>query len=447
MKYTVFFFGLLIVVPFCALLASQYRRAREVFFACMVLSTTFLGTLDINFMYRGWYHAANRGFQVSVIDFLVIVVLAGSIMSARREGGRWYWPTSFGLMLLFIAYASTSVAFHEPKLFGCFELFTLIRGLLAFLAVAFYLRDDRDVRFCLALFCGVLLYEGLLAIAQRYFMGYMRVPGSLEHPSALADYCCTLAPTLLAVGLSRSKFILQVLCLAAWSLACAATILTITRMGIAAFMVASLGVFAVSMTKPMPLSKVIVIVLGVLLALGLFARGYDRVAERHAGMLKLEESGDAAAGRRAYCVEAWNMAKQKPFGIGLNNWSYWVSAQEGNPYAGTDESGDGPRAIMAHSAFALTLGELGWPGLIVFLALWGQWFRIAGRHLLAQTPDFLQSVLTGVFFAILAAFLAALTEHNFRNQLFYIVFNIILGFSVAVRRIYDTRGFTARLGK
>ena len=128
----------------------------------------------------------------------------------------------------------------------------------------------------------------------------------------------------------------------------------------------------------------------------------------------------------------------------MNNWSYWVSQKYGPklgyrfvPYKGTDaepstvippqSNVDEAQAAPAHSLGALTAGELGIPGLILFGILWCRWFQIAGTFLLNRRPDPLLRIGTGLFFALVALFLQSLTEWVFRHSPIYYTAHILLG--------------------
>lgn len=433
MKYMLALAGLCLLVPVGTLLAANSRRLREILFVCFIFSTGFIDRYDINFVYRGWYPSPTRGLELSFVDLMGLMLLFSSLAGLRREGFRAYWPTSLGLMLTYMGYGCLTVIMFEPKLFGLMELFKLLRGLLAFLATAYYIRSERDVTVFILALGTVIAYEGCFAIMQRYFWGYMRVRGSFTHPSGLADYCCLTAPLLLSVTFSRVRAEMQIFCALGWALACAGTILSITRMGIVALMIASVGVLSTAFGTQFNPRTVGVILLCGLIALGLFARGYDKMEARHAAMRAAEEAGDASAGRKVYYLQALEMAREYPLGAGLNNYAWRRCEMNGRPFLSTSEQGDVPRDGLAHSAFALTLGDLGWPGFLIFLGLWARWLFMTGRYVFVRAPDLLYRSLSGSFFAIVASCLAALTEHNFRNQLFFIIFNIVLGFAVAVR--------------
>ena len=101
---------------------------------------------DINFVSRDFYRGTTRGFEFSLVDILSISLLLSALLVPRRDQSRGYWPASLGLMILFFCYACINVGMADPKLFGLFELSKMVRGMTIFLAVAFYLRTERELR-------------------------------------------------------------------------------------------------------------------------------------------------------------------------------------------------------------------------------------------------------------------------------------------------------------
>ena len=100
--------------------------------------------------------------------------------------------------------------------------------------------------------------------------------------------------------------------------------------------------------------------------------------------------------------------------MGLNNWSYWVSNKYGPrlgyrfvPYKGTrvipseivpeNSNVDMAQAAPAHNLFALTLGELGIPGLILLLLLWARWFHMSGSFLRRRNSEPFRQIGIGIF--------------------------------------------------
>src|SRR5947209_4815098 len=139
--------------------ASLFKWIRDLFFVLLVFLSPLIERLDLNYVSRDWYRGTSRGFEVAVSDILALSILVGTLVAPRRGYGRdkvedkvtdlWresraFWPASLGLMLLFFLYACFNVAISEPKLWGLFELFRMLRGLILVLAVAFYLRSERE---------------------------------------------------------------------------------------------------------------------------------------------------------------------------------------------------------------------------------------------------------------------------------------------------------------
>jgi len=154
-------------------------------------------------------------------------------------------------------------------------------------------------------------------------------------------------------------------------------------------------------------------------------------------------------GRGYYIRIAKSIVADRTFGVGLNNWSYWVSQKYGPllgyrfvPYKGTDKEPsrkipensnvDDAQAAPAHSLAALTAGELGWPGLVLFALLWMRWFYMAVSFLWKRSSDPMKRIGVGIFFALSALFLQSLTEWVFRHSPIYYTAHIILGVLAAL---------------
>ena len=169
-------------------------------------------------------------------------------------------------------------------------------------------------------------------------------------------------------------------------------------------------------------------------------------------------------GRGYYIRIARAIAKVEFFGVGLNNWSYWVSNKYGPkngyrfvPYRGedheprtlipSDSNVDEAQAAPAHNLGALTLGELGIPGLVLFSLLWMRWFQMGGSFLGKRDPDPMRRIGVGLFFGCCGMFLQCLTEWVFRHLPLYYVFHEMLGVLMSLyflRRQTRRRAATAR---
>src|SRR6266487_5388611 len=160
---------ILAALPMSVAVCCVWRRAREAAFFLMTALTVFTGRLGIEFASHYWYRGTTRGFEVTVVDMLAVGVLVSSMLLPPRGQPRWFWPASLGALLLYLFYGCFSVAISDPKLFGLFELSKILRGIIVFLAAAWFVRSERELAILvLALGCAVG-FESALAVKQRVF--------------------------------------------------------------------------------------------------------------------------------------------------------------------------------------------------------------------------------------------------------------------------------------
>ncbi len=433
---------LFVAIPMGILVAAFSQRARDAAFFLMVAGTVVTDRFDVNLLSHYWYRGTSRGLEFSFVDLLAISVFVGSFLMPRPGKSRIYWPASFGLMLVFFFYAAVSVVLSEPKVYGLFELFKMVRGFFLFLAAAFYVRSQRELGILvLALGCAVC-FEGVWALKQRLIGGIDRVPGTLEHENSLSMYVCLVAPIFVAAATSSLPGLLRVLSTVAIGAAALCSVLTISRAGIPIFALVMLGATAFCMSWRITPKKLLAVALIVLCVAGLSFKTWDSLKGRYAEATFADEYlDDQQEGRGYYLRVAKVIVEDKFFGVGLNNWSFWVSkkygAMVGRPYDDYgDVHGNKPDdqtiedlvwAAPAHNLAALTVGELGVPGLILFGLLWVRWFQMGLRFLFKRTPEAMHRLGIGLFFCLCGIFLHSLTEWTFRQTHIFLTFNILVG--------------------
>ena len=373
------------------LLTCLSQRIRDVTFFMMVTLAAVTEYIDVNFVSRDWYRGTTCGFEVSFVDVLSISLLASAILRPRDGERRLYWPRSFGWRSGYFLFAAFCVALADPKLFGLFELSKMIRGLIMFLATAMYLRNERELRIFILALGTVVCYEGLVALQQRYVYGIYRVWGTVDDSNSLSMYLCTTAPVFVAVLTSRVPKYLKALGVAAIALAFVGVILTISRAGLIAMMLMLFLAAMATISYRITLKKTFVtfvVVVGMAAALG---KAWKTVGARFAGdSLKNEYSAKHEQNRGYYIRIAAAIAEDSWFGVGPNNWSFWVSDKYGPklgflfvPYPDTEHKPsqivpagrniDDAQAAPAHSLAALTAGEMGYGGLVLLALLWLRW--------------------------------------------------------------------------
>jgi hypothetical protein len=291
----------------------------------------------------------------------------------------------------------------------------------------------------------IVSYEGFLALNQRYLYGYHRVPGTLDDSNSLSVFFCTTAPVFVAAITSRFPKSLKALSAMAIALACVGVVLTISRAGVVIIALVLLGAAIGTVSVLLTPKKIVVSFLVTLAAAGMIAKSWKTLESRfESASLKQEYADKKTLGRGYYIRVAKAIALDRCFGVGLNNWSYWVSEKYGPMlgyhfvrYRGTDRDPstiippgsnvDEAQAAPAHSLAALTAGELGIPGLTLFLLLWLRWFQMGASFLWPRVPDPLRRIGIGLFFGLCGIFLQSLTEWVFRHSPIYYTIHILLG--------------------
>ncbi len=435
----------------CSALSIWSRRLRDLFFICIVMLAVFAERLDVNFLSEAWYRGTTRGIQISLLEILAVAVLAGSVLGRREDNGpRWYWPGGLTLMLTYFAYAIVSVVISEPKLYGIFELSKIVLGLIIFLASAAYVRSKREWTILLVALALTVGIQGAWAVKQKVITHLDRVAGTLDHANSLSMYLCMCTPPLVAMAYAGWNIWMRWLggisaCLAAMGL-----LLTVSRAGIPVFGAVCLGTFILCASWKFT-TRMIIVRMGMALALlAVIAGLWSQIASRYGEASLQEEYLDAHVdGRGIYLRLAKNISSEHFFGIGLNNWSYHVSKtygpQLGFPFQnyeylesvyGTDDIehvfGDAYLAAPAHNLAALTLGELGIPGLIIFVCMWARWFGMGIPFLFGRRDDPMRTMGVGLFFAVCGIFGQSITEWVFRQSPITTTFNVLIGALAAV---------------
>jgi O-antigen ligase len=383
----------MILVPLATLAAvaaaSCFRRVRDLFFLLIVGGSVLVERLDVNFFSEAWYRGTTRGVQISLIEILAAGLLVGCWLN-RGEGEdrrRWFWPGSLGLILAFFAYAGVSiVAADDHRLYGLFELSRMFAALLVFLAAAAYVRSQREWTLFVAALAAAVAFESAWAIKQHFVTHLDRAVASLTHANSLSMYLCLTVPPLVAFACSGWSRWLRAVCGVAAALGTVGILLTLSRAGIPIFAAVVVGTILTCISWRLSFGFFAIrfaLIFGVAAVIASF---WPQLQQRYAGMSLEEEYLDPTVdGRGIYLRLGGMIAREHFFGVGLNNWSYYVSLTYGprlgfrftnypyleSVYGTADDKlfGDSYLAAPAHNLAALTLGELGIPGLVLFTFL------------------------------------------------------------------------------
>ncbi|HEV2437900.1 MAG TPA: O-antigen ligase family protein [Verrucomicrobiae bacterium] len=433
---------LLFAIPASVIVCCVSPRARDVAFCLMIGLAAIAFKLDMNFFSHFWYRGTTRGFEYSVVDVLAVGVLAGSVLFPRPGEKRWFWPAGFGLMLMYFAYACGNVACADPKIYGLFELSKILRGFVFFLAAAMFVRTERELSLLIVALAGAMCFEGALALKQRLLDGLYRVAGTLDDPNSFSMYLCTVSPVFIAAAASTLPKFVRWFSVLATAAATVSIVLTLSRAGIPIFAFIMLGTAMFCVSWRLTPKKLAGLALVVLTVGALFAKQAYLIEARwsHDSLAKEYEDPNYFESRGYFLRLARVIMDDRFFGVGLNNWSYWVSkkygAQLGTPYEDYDDLTYVPSkeflpefhyAAPAHCLLALTVGELGVPGLLIFTLVWLRWFQMGASFLRPRAPDPARRLGVGILFCVSGIFLQSITEWVYRQEQIFITFHVLLG--------------------
>lgn len=462
--------------------------ARDAAFFVLVAGSVVTTKIDVNFFSLEWYRGTTRGVEVTGVDVLAVCLIVACVLAPRYKSlPRVYWPGALTFMGLYALYCMFSVATSEPKIFGFFELTKVLRGIVVFLAAALFVRTRRELLILVFALGCVVTFEATLGVKQRYVDWIHRVGGTVEDPNSLSMYMCMVSPIFVAAAASDFPRWLKMLCWICFGAAALAILLTISRAGIPLFAMVMLGTTAFCISWKPTLKKAgVSLVILMMAGLALF-KAWDMLIIRFTqATLQEEYLDDQNEGRGVYLRWARAIIEDHPFGVGLGNWSYWVSKvygpAAGFKYLAYDDASMSPDeveiantvyAAPAHNLAALTAGELGLPGLFLFGLVWmrlfwmgatffwirsrdptgrigigvapmkpGEWgllrffpfslvryqlFWWGSSYRCNRSSDPMRRLGIGLFFCTWGIFLQSLTEWTYRQTPIFLTFHILAG--------------------
>lgn len=451
-KYLIFLAGALIFVPIGILIARSNQRVLNFVFIVLVFGTTQPESLfglptDINFLSKEWYRGTTRGIEISYLDLLAIILFFGSLSARAREGVAFRKPPSYGIMKVYFLWSLfTVLIISDPKIFGLFEVTKIGRGIFIFLAIAAFIRSTEQLKLFAYVLILVSFYEAGVALYDRYFLGIHRIRATMPHPNSLSMYCLQILPITISIYFAENITPrMKQLSLIASLLLAGTIILTISRTGFATMALIAFFALVLNIHRNWNPRNFVIFVLASIIGVGMAVKSWDSLSSRFSNFdfenEYLSERGD----RGSYFHKGMPAVYENPvFGFGLNNWSYWIS----NKYAG--EAGyysnqypstnspplDGPAQPPAHNLYLITATEIGLVGLILLLAIFYKWLKIAFSGVLKGEMDISDRIRLGAFLGLLGVLMQSVTEWEFRQTPMFFLEHIIMG---VVASIYYQR--------
>ena len=421
-KHFIFLAMTVAFIPVAVWFGVKYKWAERLLVVGTFFSTSYL--IDINFVSMEWYRGDTRGFEFGVTDWMVISLIIVMARSPRwRKQKLELFPPNASLMLAYFGVALVSLLVAYVPVYAGFGVFKLLRAFAVYWVAYNYLRSEEDVRFILMILAAIVAMEFLFVLKQR-FSGVYRAPGTTPHSNTLALYINMLNMLFFAfmLGERSKKAIIYWACVGMGSLVVLATF---SRGALAAMVVGYALVTALSFYDRAKSHKVQVIGILLLAALPVVIKVAPAIIDRFINAP--EASGES---RHLANEAARAMANDHLFGVGINNYSHVINETEYVRFI------DNPvdRGIV-HNVYLLHACEMGWPGLVVFLLMIGNFLRIGLQLTRKRRDNVLSFFATGIVVGMFALWFQSLLEWAFRQTYITVQFFMLAGFLAALPRI------------
>ena len=389
------------------------------------------------------YRGVDRGLAVTVPDlFFFGIALYLLIQRPYRlkllPYNSLFW---FGLILV----SCISVANAGMPLYSWFTIHKFFRCWLLYWVIVNVVRNEDDVRVILYAFACILAWQATIVFGDKYITGRVvnRAMGSFNHPNAMAMYLDMLLPIVwccLLEGVYRGKW--QALALIGMAGAFVAVIFTKSRAAIVLMPAMMAGVTGVSIIKRPNMHKVKLLMPAVLAGVVVFAIAMPKIIAR------FEKAPKESAETRHYFNDAAReMAQDQWLGVGINQYSwalenldyYWTvypdKIELSDPEAFRESEQGKSRLGTAHHIYYLFLGEVGWPGLILFVIVITRFALLLLKAAWKAKTPIQRGVLIGMLGSFGLLYIHGLLEWVMRQtQPLYLYF-AICGLLVAIVEI------------
>lgn len=391
------------------------------------------------------YRGTDRGYGITVADLLAGGLLLWLVTSGRDRRSRiWVpWNTLPYLALAAVACVSTWQS-PVPEL-GFFTLHKLLRGFFLYWVLVNCVRSPREIRAVVAGLLATLLFQGWVVFHDKWISGEVvyRVLGTFPHPNSLAMYVNMVLPLALALLLTGGRLRLRdpLLCLL---VAGALIVVVFTRSRAAMVLAAGVVLFQPCYQFMLGPSRRIIVLVGCgLLVLAVLGASLGPSIQR-----RFRSAPDQSALTRVYFNDAARaMARDHPFGVGLNAFSwtlanteyYWLvypDKKDVPDRLAFRQSEAGRRRLgTAHNIYFLWAAETGWGGLACWL-LWAGRFLLRNlRELRRNRHPEQRALLLGLLFAAVTFHLQGWLEWVGRQTQVFYLFLVLGGLLAALSRL------------
>lgn len=357
LKYIIFFFVLFIGVPIGVIFAKRFIYIEKFFWFLLLFFTA--KTEDINFISMETYRGTSRGFEIGLVDITAIILFF--VIYSRKDKYPISLPPASYIYFLYFTFSFISIMNSDVYVYSFFELWKMVRMYFYFFVVYNLVRSFDDIEDFLKYMVIIVGFITIIVLKQKYLEGMFQTKGPFPHQNSLVMYMIVYGSVFLSYLLNVKDAKIYVW-IVAFGAASVDIISTLSRGGMAVFSISIFIIFLLSYRHKFTMKKVGITLVFFICATGILYKASDTIMER----IKTapEESLDV---RVVLAEAAQNMANDKVFGIGLNNFGLKINP----PYHYGDHierKDDDEKGGIVETVYLLIAAETGWANLFVFIS-------------------------------------------------------------------------------
>ena len=366
-KYLIFFMTLIIGVPLGYLCCLYSKNCEKLVFFLVIFFTCDM--VDINFVSMETYRGTTRGFEFGMVDISLFILLS-LVLKRRHQLPIDWFPMGSSLYLLYFLFSLASIINADVGIYSAFEILKMCRMYVYFWTIANYLRNAQQLQWLMTTIGAIIIYIFFSVMEQKYLLGMFQCKGPFPHQNSLVMYVSTFGAMahayLLNVASSRSWFWFTI-----FGMASICILATLSRAGLALFILNSLMVFCISLCCKQSNAKVrkrhlILLIILPLAGTLVLIKASDTIMERF-----LSAPVESKIVRIQLAKAAVYMANDKVLGVGLNNFAHKINP----PYSYSshipmvNENDLDEKHGLVETVYLMIAAETGWLNLIVFIGL------------------------------------------------------------------------------
>lgn len=355
-KYIIFFIVIFFGIPIGVILAKKYPIIEKVLWFLLLFFTA--KTEDINFISMETYRGTSKGFEIGLVDITAMILFF--IILGRSKKYPIKLPMGSYLYFTYFLFSCFSIINSDIYIYSFFELWKMIRMYFYFFVVYNLIHSFKDIEQFLKYMAIIVCFITMIVLKQKYLEGMFQTMGPFPHQNSLVMYLIVYGSLFLSYLLNAKKSNIYL-----WTIAfgfCAIDILsTLSRGGMALFSLSIFIIFLLSYANKFTFRKVGIAGLFFVLGTGVLYKASDTIMER------IRTAPEESVSVRLVLAEAaQNMANDKLFGVGLNNFALKINPpySYGNHIerANSDEKGG-----LVETIYLMIAAETGWLNLAVFI--------------------------------------------------------------------------------